>query len=330
MTSRSNIKTRILILSDTHGASLFPCGDPTNAYREGLPKVDVVLHCGDLSRSGWLNEYENTLQMLAKLDAELKLVIAGNHDITLDPKYYQEQGSAIDGEYYKNDTSRRALQLMKGRKAMQAGVTFLHEGTHTFCLQSGAKFNVYASPYYPASGDGTFPYMAYRYEKNQDRFNPKDKATKYMEWIADNPIPDFPGVDIVMTHTPPLGHLDQTLNGGFLGCRSLQRAMARATPRLHCFGHVHEGRGAEMVTWSGLRPDYDDEKSVKQRRRINVPSGLGISEPSYIDASSEGDYPIAFGRDTLMVNAAIMDEENNPVQPPWIVDLDLPLESSGN
>lgn len=26
-------------------------------------------------------------------------------------------------------------------------------------------------------------------------------------------------------------------------------AIARARPRLHCFGHIHDGWGAKMVTW---------------------------------------------------------------------------------
>ena len=263
--------------------------------------------------------------MLRKIDAELKLVIAGNHDITLDPSYYQAQGPHIDKADYKDDIARKALQLLRGRKALQAGVTLLHEGTHAFRLQTGATFNVYASPYYPAFGDGTFPYMAYRYETGQDRFNPQTKATKYSDWIAENAIPDYPDVDIVITHTPPLDHLDQNAKGSYLGCRSLQRAIARATPRLHCFGHIHEGRGAERVTWSGLRPDYDDEKSVLRKRRIDVAKHGGRQNPSYIDISRDAEHPLVFGRETLMVNAAIIDGENNPVNAPWIVDIDLPL-----
>jgi len=215
------------------------------------------------------------------------------------------------------------MKLMKGRKALQAGVTFLHEGIHSFNLRSGATFTIYTSPHYPASGDGTFPHMAYRYESDQDRFNPPEKATKYAEMIAINPIPDFPELDVVMTHTPPLGHLDQAKNGGYPGCRSLKRAIARAKPMLHCFGHIHEGYGAERVTWSGLLPDYDDEKSVLSRQTID-PSSVS----SHLDVSSTARYPLQHGMETLTVNAAIMDHDNRPVQAPWIIDLELPMASS--
>ena len=34
--------------------------------------------------------------------------------------------------------------------------------------------------------------------------------------------------------------------------------------------------------------------------------------------------PIEFGKETLMVNAAIMKGHNRPVNAPWLFDLDLP------
>ena len=71
------------------------------------------------------------------------------------------------------------------------------------------KFTVYVSPFYPVSGDVTFPHMTFRYETIQDRCNPLEKAMKYAEAIAINPVPDFPNVDIAMENTPALGHLDQ-------------------------------------------------------------------------------------------------------------------------
>lgn len=255
--------------------------------------------------------------MLSSIDAELKLVIAGNHDVTLDADYWRARGPEIDGSDYSSSTAAAAMKLMRGRRALQAGIEYLHEGVHSFQLRSGARFTLYASPYYPASGDGTFPYMAYRYESNQDRFNPPEKTTKYAEAVVINPIPDK--VDIVMTHTPPLGHLDRVKNGGYLGCRSLQRAIARAKPRLHCFGHIHEAYGAERITWSGLLPDYDDEKSIGSRQTFEP------SMESNLDLSNASQHPLQYGTETLMVNAAIMDHDNRPVQAPWIIDLELPI-----
>lgn len=96
------------------------------------------------------------------------------------------------------------MKLMNGPRALRAGVTFLHEGIYNIRLQSGVSFKLYASPFYPASRDGTFPHVAYRFNTSQDRFNPLDKVTRHCVSTTINPIPDFSKVDIVMIQFPPL------------------------------------------------------------------------------------------------------------------------------
>lgn len=51
------------------------------------------------------------------------------------------------------------------------------------------------------------------------------------------------GIDILVTHGPPHGILDQDFRGRHLGCVDLMAAVERLKPRLHLFGHVHEGYG---------------------------------------------------------------------------------------
>ena len=52
------------------------------------------------------------------------------------------------------------------------------------------------------------------------------------------------GVDILITHTPPLGILDLPSSGaGYLGCPHLRAELRRIKPRLHVFGHVHASHG---------------------------------------------------------------------------------------
>jgi Icc-related predicted phosphoesterase len=49
---------------------------------------------------------------------------------------------------------------------------------------------------------------------------------------------------VLVTHTPPMGILDQTNQGPRIGDPILrQRVFAKIRPRLHIFGHVHEARG---------------------------------------------------------------------------------------
>lgn len=54
---------------------------------------------------------------------------------------------------------------------------------------------------------------------------------------------------IVVTHGPPHGMLDKvspgTLREMSVGCEELMKAMLRIKPKLHIFGHIHEGSGVQ-------------------------------------------------------------------------------------
>lgn len=55
-------------------------------------------------------------------------------------------------------------------------------------------------------------------------------------------IPD--DIDVLITHGPPLGILDRTRRGVDAGCADLLAEVTeRIHPRLHLFGHIHEGYG---------------------------------------------------------------------------------------
>ena len=77
----------------------------------------------------------------------------------------------------------------------------------------------------------------------------------FMDWAFNLPrggplrekwslIPD--GVDILVTHGPPMGILDRTEMGEHVGCEELAVAVRdRIRPRYHIFGHIHEGAGRQ-------------------------------------------------------------------------------------
>lgn len=52
------------------------------------------------------------------------------------------------------------------------------------------------------------------------------------------------GIDILVTHGPPHDVLDRNATSEPTGCEALALAIARVRPRLHVFGHIHEGYGA--------------------------------------------------------------------------------------
>lgn len=51
------------------------------------------------------------------------------------------------------------------------------------------------------------------------------------------------GIDILITHGPPYGHGDKTIKNENCGCVDLMNAIKRVQPRVHIFGHIHEGYG---------------------------------------------------------------------------------------
>lgn len=62
-------------------------------------------------------------------------------------------------------------------------------------------------------------------------------------------IPEY--TDILVTHGPPLNILDRTDGNDNEGDSALQDAVKRVQPKLHVFGHIHEGCG--VLPW---REDY--------------------------------------------------------------------------
>ncbi|KAK6433386.1 hypothetical protein LTR95_010442 [Oleoguttula sp. CCFEE 5521] len=282
----NNVQTSFLIISDTHNfeAATAEEGCP---LAQKMPRVDVLLHCGDLTQVGGLSAYKKALKLLASIDAELKLVIAGNHDLSLDGEYW---ATHLDEDDDPNEHDE-AIEIMTGKLAKEAGVTYLMEGTHHFTLSNGAAFSLFASPLQPECGE-----WAFGYPRSVDHFGSK---------VPEN-------VDIMMTHGPPAGILDLIPNKDeHVGCHSLLRAVERARPKMHCFGHMHEGYGHEVKAWAGKSESVAVGEVAISIRKAGV------------EHAAEETGVLEVGRETLMVNAAIMDNSNRAVNAPWVVELEL-------
>ena len=323
------IKTKFLILSDTHA-------------REGLTvpdlPVDVAIHCGDLTEESKIHEFRSSLELLKSINAPLKLVIAGNHDFTLDIPMFRKKAADADAVFsIELELLRREygdfgeVQRLFANAGASDNIVFLDEGTHHFTLQNGAKLTVYASPFTGSlEADWGFQF----------------RRGEYHDFAIDNK------VDIVITHSPPKGVLDFTASKQRGGCEHLFAAVARARPQLHCFGHIHEGWGAKLVTWRGEKAsehpshfsDIDNGASVVVENLATIRSGKWDTAQTMLEkeermralamdgyrstshcAGSDDEHPLEPGRQTLFVNASVqpLDEEEG-VQLPWIVDIALP------
>ncbi|KAJ5182638.1 hypothetical protein N7492_000254 [Penicillium capsulatum] len=111
------------------------------------------------------------------------------------------------------------------------GITYLENMETTVICPNGRHLNIYGSPYSPRHGN-----WAFQYPRSQNIWN---------ELIPD-------GIDVLITHGPPRAHLD--LN---LGCAHLLPQLWGVRPRLHVFGHVHEGAGTQWLRYDGLQGAYE-------------------------------------------------------------------------
>ncbi|KZZ97823.1 metallophosphoesterase domain-containing protein [Ascosphaera apis ARSEF 7405] len=302
------VKTTFLIISDTHGQVPLEQSSPDPAHQTPfqypLPRADVLLHAGDLSYGGHEDEHRRTVQMLKSAQAELKIVIPGNHDITLDQILFDKEGE----ETFASETVKPSVGKIKSlycdKDAKEHNIVYLEHGVRTFTLNNGAEFTIFTSPH---TIDPWGHHWAFGYKEGTDLFNPLSPD-------ATCPIPDH--VDILMTHGPPKHVFDQIPNGLNVGCSHLWQAVERVKPRLHVFGHIHEQWGASRFNWDEANwrdVDLSSQDRETQCRQHCVK----------LDVSEDGDDPMESGRETLFINTSTLTIDYEAKNAPWLVELNL-------
>jgi Icc-related predicted phosphoesterase len=318
MATVSKQDVRILILSDTHNLDYLPEKKLEELRKRCVLPVDVVIHCGDITDTGSIDELRKAFAALGAIDAELRLVIAGNHEWTLDRLCCVSNGGS---QYYIDPQEAAAW-------ADNYDVTLLSEGTHSFTLRSGANFTVYASPYTPTWFGSNSAAWGFQYRPGHDRFNPEEtvhpmaKSTGTLQSIIQ------PGTDIVITHGPPKYIRDFSSYSRFAasdGCQYLRHAICRVKPKLHCFGHMHRAYGIQRVEWLERGSVELEEYMNNDGMRIlpTLPEDPEARKKGYASMThfDELDFKKSVNQ-TLFVNAAMKHEEL-PVNPPWSVCLEL-------
>ncbi|XP_076442536.1 metallophosphoesterase MPPED2-like isoform X2 [Babylonia areolata] len=210
---------RFVCLSDTH--TMLEKQGP--AGLEFVPKGDVLLHGGDFSNVGLPKDIKGFNDYLGLLPHTLKVVIAGNHDMTMDSEMVQcnrqyltrnfSIKESVFEEYLKEAGVENSRQLL-------TNCVYLEDSSIDVC---GIK--IYGSPWQPEFGGWGF---------NLVRGGPLLE-----KW---NMIPD--DTDILITHGPPIGHGDKCFSELRAGCvELLSTIQRRVKPLYHIFGHIHEGYG---------------------------------------------------------------------------------------
>lgn len=218
---QSPADVRIVCISDTHN---------THGSQPPLPAGDILLHAGDLTQSGTLPELCDALAWLSAQSHPIKVFIAGNHDTAL-----AEPGTRV----YVRST--------------YPALAYLENDVIQVTVR-GHTLRIYGSPHTPHYGT-QWPFQYPRFRPTSPHLSNALASLAVVDanapsvtlWSA---MP--PWIDVLLTHGPPLGHLDHGA-----GCAALLSALWRVRPRVHVFGHIHSGRGVERVTWDDVQPAYE-------------------------------------------------------------------------
>ena len=220
---RRSDKIHIVCISDTHN---------THNSQPPVPNGDILIHAGDLTVSGTKLELDNVLSWLESQPHPHKFFIGGNHDtcLAVTPEIHEYISSTYPSLTYLQDSSTQVT--IRGR-----------------------TLRIYGSPYTPQHGSWVFQYP----KVHAPWYSPSDKPTsEYQSTQIWSRIP--PLTDILITHGPPLAHLDNNINLGNStdGCYALLTALWRVRPKVHVFGHIHFGRGVELVRWDAVQKAYEE------------------------------------------------------------------------
>ncbi len=212
------------------------CISDLHGFLPSLPGGDLLLIAGDLTAQDTLDDYERFKQWLNNLAYRCKIVIGGNHDGLLDCDY--QEG---------------LLEL--GKAVIEGGSI----GIHYLC-DSGFEFEgvkIWGSPYTPT-------YLDWYFMRSRGK-----SIKKHWDLIPSD-------TDILVTHGPPYGIFDETDDKQHVGCQDLlEQVQKRIKPRIHCFGHIHEGGNCkkEIAGTTYINCSYVD----KNYRPVNPPIVVNLT-----------------------------------------------------
>jgi Icc-related predicted phosphoesterase len=209
---------------------IIDCISDLHGFYPKLEGGDLLIVAGDLTAKDDFPGWIDFVCWVQRQKYKKVVVVGGNHDgwLIKNPPSENTFGDSIS---YLCDSG---TEFEYDQECPHPASTD-HVSIDILCHEKG-KLKIWGSPW-----TLTFPGM-----------NPERKAftVDTEEELAEKfaLIPD--DVDILVTHGPPYGIMDEVeeetkwgrrkLN---IGSASLCKALARIRPKLHIFGHIHEGRG---------------------------------------------------------------------------------------
>ncbi|WEW59175.1 hypothetical protein PRK78_004644 [Emydomyces testavorans] len=223
--SPSQPPLRVVCISDTHTLQL-----------SDVPDGDLLIHAGDLTNAGTVEEIQAAVNWLKTLPHEHKVVIAGNHDSWFDPE------------------ARALIPHSGGKERIDWGnIHYLQNSSVVLSLcpagsSSTRTLKIHGVPQIPQLDPSSPSIHAFQYSP----------MTRGDPWPK--PIP--PDTDILVSHSPPQHHGDIFPHA--VGCPFLLEAAWRTRPALYVFGHAHAGRNVERAYYDEAQRALE---TMAERRR---------------------------------------------------------------
>uniref|UniRef100_A0A1A9ZKL1 Calcineurin-like phosphoesterase domain-containing protein n=1 Tax=Glossina pallidipes TaxID=7398 RepID=A0A1A9ZKL1_GLOPL len=220
-------KARVVCMSDTHSLTPYVKFD--------IPDGDIFIHAGDFTKCGLLKEVEEFNNWIGTLPHRYKIVIAGNHELSFDQSFTHP----FQSQTHTERTKHTGMSILDDLPTLGNAKEDIVEAVQTSNIRDVLTnctyvqdelleiwgIRIYGTPWQPE-----FCNWAFNIPRGQPCLD---------KW---NQIPD--DIDILITHTPPLGHGDLCCSGVRAGCVELLNSIQkRIKPKYHVFGHIHEGYG---------------------------------------------------------------------------------------
>ena len=207
---------------------IIDCISDLHGNEPKLPGGDILIIAGDMTARDAVVDWFDFFSWVKTTPYKHRILIAGNHDGAMEDgpdfmgkiaefHYLQDDGVEIDGIKFWGSPWTKSFEGMNPR-------------CRAFTLE------------HDEAGE----------ELEDTKWGPRllPRQSLAEKWAL---IPD--DTDVLITHSPPFGVLDmvddQEHCGNFhAGSKSLMGAIYEKKPKLHIFGHIHEGYGIDADIWS--------------------------------------------------------------------------------
>lgn len=202
---------KICIISDTH-----------NKHRLlDLPSADVLIHCGDATMGGTVEEFAAFGNWFGKLPYNTKLFVPGNHDFLA-----QSQPAMV------RELLGEEVEMLIDRRLTVVDI------------DKGEVLKVYGTPWVPNLARwafyGTGEKLAHQFAQIPD-----DTQILISHGPPQGIFDEIPGMLFPSSRLRDDEISNAEGDGLHVGSSALsQRTLELANLKLHCFGHIHEGYGS--------------------------------------------------------------------------------------